>query len=167
MSTAAKEAGALAVTSAQFAEGDDIPVSAAHSAVGGGNRSPQLSWTEGPEGTKSYAITCWDPDAPTTVGFSHWIRFDIPATQRALEEGVGAGVGTDGFTDWGESAYGGMAPPAGDPAHHYRFTVYALDVESTGLDEHTTYAKFRFATKDHIVASGTLVGLYAVPGDGQ
>jgi hypothetical protein len=60
-----------------------------------------------------------------------------------------------------------MAPPAGDSPHHYQFTVYALDVDKTGLDDHTTYAKFRFTIKDHTLASGTLVGLYAVPADGQ
>jgi Raf kinase inhibitor-like YbhB/YbcL family protein len=159
----------LKVTSELFADGAPIPDSAAHGAVGGANKSPQLSWSEGPAGTRSYALTCWDPDAPTTVGFCHWVRFDIPADRRSLDQGAGAGdqPGRNGFTDWGESVYGGMAPPAGDPDHHYRFTVYALDVETTGLDEHTTYARFRFATKDHVVAQGTLVGLFAVPGDGQ
>jgi len=155
----------LVVTSEQFTEGAEIPLSAAYGGVGGANRSPQLSWTPGPEGTQSYALTCWDPDAPTTVGFSHWVRFDIPVGCTALPEGVAEGDGTDGFSDWGESAYGGMAPPAGDPPHHYQFTVYALDVPEIGLDDHTTYAKFRFVTKDHVLASGTLVGLYAIPGD--
>jgi Raf kinase inhibitor-like YbhB/YbcL family protein len=157
----------LTVTSDQFKDGDIIPDSAPHEAVGGANRNPELSWTEGPAGTKSYAITCWDPDAPTTVGFCHWIRFDIPAGRTSLDEGAGSGgdLGTDGFTDWGESTYGGMAPPAGDAPHRYQFTVYAI--EKTGLDDHTTYAKFRFATKDHVLAAGTLVGLYAVPGEGN
>jgi Raf kinase inhibitor-like YbhB/YbcL family protein len=157
--------GNLVVTSKQFSEGNEIPASAAYGAVGGDNRSPQLSWTKGPEGTKSYAVTCWDPHAPTTVGFSHWVRFDIPADVTTLDEAVADGPGSDGFSDWGESAYGGMAPPAGDAPHHYQFTVYALDVEKIGLDDHTTYAKFRFVTKDHILATGTLVGLYSVPGE--
>jgi Raf kinase inhibitor-like YbhB/YbcL family protein len=167
MTDTSQPKGALTVTSEQFKDGDVIPDSAAHTDVGGANRSPQLSWTEGAAGTKSYAITCWDPDAPTTVGFCHWVRFDIPAECTSLDEGAATTdqLGTDGFTDWGESAYGGMAPPAGDQAHHYQFTVYALDVEGTGLDDHTTYAKFRFATKDHVLASGALVGLYAVPGE--
>jgi Raf kinase inhibitor-like YbhB/YbcL family protein len=162
---AATKAETLEVTSETFTEGELIPSSAAYGAVGGDNRSPQLSWTAGPEGTKSYALTCWDPDAPTTVGFCHWVRFDIPADVTSLEEAAGAG--TDGFSDWGESAYGGMAPPAGDSPHHYQFTIYALDTEKIGLDDHTTYAKFRFVTKDHTLASGTLVGLFAVPGEGQ
>jgi len=160
-------AATLVVTSETFKEGELIPSSAAHPAVGGDNRSPQLSWTAGPEGTKSYAVSCWDPDAPTTVGFTHWVRFDIPATQTSLEEGAGSDAGAHGFSDWGESAYGGMAPPAGDSPHHYQFTVYALDEEKVGVDDRTTYAKFRFLIRDHILASGTLVGLYAVPGDGQ
>jgi Raf kinase inhibitor-like YbhB/YbcL family protein len=167
MATSGDPSNTLTVTSEQFSDGNDIPISAAYTSVGGDNKSPQLSWTEGPAGTKSYAITCWDPDAPTTVGFSHWLRFDIPVERTALDEGAGTGaqLGSDGFTDFGESAYGGMAPPAGDSAHHYYFIVYALDIETTGLDDHTTYAKFRFATKDHIVAQGQLVGLFAVAPD--
>lgn len=158
---------ALVVTSEQFTEGGTLPVSAAYPGVGGSNHSPQLSWTEGPEGTRSYALTCWDPDAPTTVGFCHWVRFDIPASARSLAQGAGTtdDPGANGFTDFGESKYGGMAPPAGDPPHHYEFTIYALDVETSGLNEHTTYAMFRFVTKDHMLASGTLVGRYAVQDD--
>jgi Raf kinase inhibitor-like YbhB/YbcL family protein len=157
----------LKVTSEQFQDGTAIPDSAAHGDVGGKNRSPQLAWSEGPLGTRSYAVTCWDPDAPTTVGFCHWIRFDIPPDCHVLEEGVGVegDNGSDGFTDWGESQYGAMAPPAGDKAHRYRFTVFALAVETTGLDATTSYAKFRFATKDQIVTQGTLEGHYAVPAD--
>jgi Raf kinase inhibitor-like YbhB/YbcL family protein len=167
MHMVAAKAGPLEVTSETFKEGELIPASAAHGAVGGFNRSPQLSWSSGPPGTKSYAITCWDPDAPTTVGFSHWVRFDISPDVTSLKAGAGAETASHGFSDWGESAYGGMAPPAGDSPHHYQFTVYALDEDDLGLDDHTTYAKFRFTVKDHILASGTLVGLYAVPGDDQ
>jgi Raf kinase inhibitor-like YbhB/YbcL family protein len=151
----------LKVTSKSFGADETMPDSAVYADLGGANRSPHLSWSEGPSGTKSYAVTCWDPDAPTTVGFCHWIRFDISPEVHNLDEADEA-VGTDGFTDWGESRYGGMAPPPGDPPHHYIFTVYALDVASTGLDEHTTYAKFRFATRDHVLSSGTLVGRYGV-----
>jgi Raf kinase inhibitor-like YbhB/YbcL family protein len=164
----------LKVTSEQFQDGSAIPDSAAHTAVGGKNRSPQLAWSEGPLGTRSYAVTCWDPDAPTTVGFCHWLRFDIPPDCHVLEEGVGSegeaetsDTGINGFTDWGASAYGGMAPSAGDKAHRYRFTIFALDVETTGLDATTTYAMFRFATKDRMVSHGTLVGHFAVPGEGS
>lgn len=157
-------ASEITVRSEQFGIGDDLPSSAAHPSVGGANRSPQLSWQGVPEGTKSIAVTCWDPDAPTTVGFSHWVRWGIPPSRTSLDEGAGTEEGewTDGFTDWGESAYGGMAPPAGDPPHHYQFTVYALDSDDLGLDERTTYAKFRFLTGGHVLAVGTLTGRYAV-----
>lgn len=159
-------ASEITVTSEQFGIADEIPLSAAHQSVGGKNRSPQLAWSGVPAEAKSLAVTCWDPDAPTTVGFCHWVRFDIPASVTSLEEGAGtqAGVGVDGFTDWGESRYGGMAPPAGDPPHHYQFTVYALATETTGLDERTTYARFRFATGGDVLAVGTLTGRFAVAG---
>jgi len=159
----------LTVTSEQFDEDGDLPKSAAHPSVGGQNRSPQLSVADVPTHARSIAITCWDPDAPTTVGFCHWVRFGIPPSIEALEEGAGTEKGswTDGFTDWGESSYGGMAPPAGDQAHHYQFSVYALDLDEAdlaraGLGAHTTYAMLRFAIRGHVLASATLTGRYAV-----
>ena len=124
-------------------------MSAVYTGAGGQNVSPDLSWDAPPAGTKSLAITCYDPDAPTTVGFSHWVLFNLPADLGSLPAGAGAAGKTPkgamlGFTDYGESAYGGMAPPPGDPAHRYQFTVYALDVPRLeGADERTTYAKFR------------------------
>jgi Raf kinase inhibitor-like YbhB/YbcL family protein len=153
---------ALTVRSTLFGEGETIPLAAAHSMVGGDNTSPHLSWDPGPAGTQSYAVTCYDPDAPTTVGFSHWVLFDIPPSVTELPPGA-AGEGTSGFSDWGESRYGGMAPPAGDEPHHYRFTVYALDVPSLGVDHTTTYAKFRFLIRGHVLAEGTLTGRFGLP----
>lgn len=151
----------ITVRSSQFEEGGEIPASAAHPSVGGENKSPQLSWEGVPPETKSIALSCWDPDAPTTVGFSHWVRVGISPTTSGLEEGE---PGTDGISDWGESSYGGMAPPQGDPPHHYRFTVYALDAghDELGLGERTTYAMLRFVIRGHVLASGTLTGIYAV-----
>jgi Raf kinase inhibitor-like YbhB/YbcL family protein len=151
----------LEITSQLFADGETIPTSAAHSMVGGENISPDLAWSQGPSGTKSYAVTCWDPDAPTTVGFSHWIVFDIPPSVGGLDAGA-TPPGVLGFTDWGESRWGGMAPPPGDDPHHYQFTVYALDTESLGVDETTTYAKFRFLIRGHVLASGTLTGRFGL-----
>lgn len=155
--------GSLEVQSSVFVDGETIPLSAAHSFVGGENVSPDLSWTEGPEGTKSYALTCYDPDAPTTVGFTHWVVFDIPASVHSLEAGA-TPPGVSGFTDWGESVYGGMAPPEGDEPHRYHFSVYALDLDSLGVDETTTYAKFRFLIRGHVLAMGTLTGRFGVKG---
>jgi len=151
----------LEVRSTLFAEEGTIPMSAAHSMVGGGNVSPDLSWSDGPEGTKSYGVTCHDPDAPTSVGFTHWVLFDLPPSTHGLGAETEA-AGITGFSDWGESAYGGMAPPAGDVPHHYLFSVYALDTESLGVDETTTYAKFRFLIRGHVLASGTLTGRFGI-----
>lgn len=154
----------IKVTSEQFDHDGELPASAAHPSTGGQNRSPQLAWEGLPEGTRSLAVTCHDPDAPTTVGFTHWVRFGIPATMRSLAAGAGteAGEWTDGISDWGDHGYGGMAPPAGDPPHHYHFTVYALDSETVGLDPDTTYAKFRFLVRGHVLGTGTITGLYRI-----
>ncbi len=158
----------LTVASTLFADGGTIPSSAAHSMAGGDNVSPDLSWSGAPDGTASLAVTCYDPDAPTTVGFVHWVLFNLDPATTSLEAGAGAqgkqpSGAVLGFTDWGESQYGGMAPPADDPAHHYQFTVWALD-QTLELDETTTYAKFTFMTRGHVLAKGTLTGLFAAGG---
>lgn len=157
-------AGVIAISSDQFGDDGPLPLRAAHPSVGGENRSPQLTWSGIPEGTVSLALTCWDPDAPTTVGFTHWVRTGMDPSLHALSEGSGTEKGpwVDGFTDWGESGWGGMAPPQGDEAHHYRFTVYALDIDGSGFDEHTTYAKFQFMIRGHVLAQGTITGRFAV-----
>jgi len=160
----------LKVSSQVLQEGKPIPMSAVYTGAGGQNVSPDLSWDAAPAGTKSLAISCHDPDAPTTVGFTHWVLFNLPAELRSLPAGAGAAGkspkgATVGFTDYGESAYGGMAPPPGDPPHRYQFTVWALDVPRLeGGDERTTYAKFRFLIRGHVLAQGTLTGLFGRKG---
>jgi len=160
----------LKLTSQVVQEGKPIPMSAVYSGAGGQNVSPDLSWDTPPAGTKSLAVTCYDPDAPTTVGFTHWVLFNLPPDLAALPAGAGAAGkapkgATLGFTDYGENGYGGMAPPPGDPPHRYQFTVYALDVPRLeGADERTTYAKFRFMIRGHVLAQGTLTGLFGRKG---
>ena len=158
----------LTVTSSVVRDGQTIPMSAVFDDFGctGNNQSPDLAWSGAPDGTKSFAVTMYDPDAPTTVGFVHWVLFDIPADVTSLDAGAGAdkhaGVrATHGFTDYGASRYGGPCPPPGDPAHHYHLTVWALDLDKLGVDETTTYAKFRFMIRGHVLASGELVATYA------
>jgi Raf kinase inhibitor-like YbhB/YbcL family protein len=154
----------LQVTSSLFQDGATIPSSAAHSFAGGKNVSPELAWTGVPSGTKSLAVTCYDPDAPTTVGFVHWVLFNLDPAATSLAAGAGAKGKNPkgsvlGFTDWGEGQYGGMAPPPG-PAHRYEFRVYALD-QKLELDGTTTYAKFRFMIRGHVLAEGVITGKFA------
>jgi Raf kinase inhibitor-like YbhB/YbcL family protein len=159
----------LKVHSQVVQEGKPIPTSAVYTGAGGQNVSPDLSWDAPPPGTQSLAITCYDPDAPTTVGFSHWVMFDLPPDLRSLPAGAGAPGKAPkgavlGFTDYGESAYGGMAPPPGDPPHRYHFTVWALDVPQLQSGPNTTYAKFRFLIRGHVLAQGVLTGLFGRKG---
>ena len=159
----------LKVRSQVVQEGKPIPLSAVYTGAGGQNVSPDVSWDPPPAGTKSIAITCHDPDAPTTVGFTHWVLFNLPPDLGRLPAGAGAAGKAPkgsvlGFTDYGESAYGGMAPPPGDPPHRYHFTVYALDVPKLDAGANTTYAKFRFMIRGHVLAQGTLTGLFGRKG---
>ena len=102
----------------------------------GKNQSPALKWTPGPTGTKSYAITVYDPDAPTGSGWWHWVVYNIPATVTELAPGAGDASGKllppevlQGRTDYGTHAFGGACPPKGDKPHRYIFTVYSLKIE--------------------------------------
>jgi Raf kinase inhibitor-like YbhB/YbcL family protein len=128
----------MTVTSSAFTNGGTLPASAPGPAANGCSTSgtttsPALSWTPGPSGTQTYMITMFDPDAPTGVGFVHWVIFDIPATVTSIPAGYGTPGsatlgGIDGWNDQGYSGYTGPCPPAGDGAHHYWITVSALNV---------------------------------------
>lgn len=125
----------------------------------GGNQSPALSWTAGPEGTLSYAIVMHDPDAPTGVGFFHWIAADLPPSTTSLAQGASSAEGAmpagtvQGYTDFGGNGYGGPCPPPG-PTHRYEISVYALDVASLGISAGATGALTRFMLNGHSLAIG-------------
>lgn len=152
----------LVVRSAEFAEGAAIPAVNSFSGFGctGQNTSPSLSWTGAPETARSFAIIAHDPDAPTGVGFFHWLVFDVPAATHELAAGAALPSGAiAGRTDFGSTAYGGPCPPPGSP-HRYVFTVYALDVPSLGLTEPPSGALLRFMLAQHTVAYGRLTGTF-------
>jgi Raf kinase inhibitor-like YbhB/YbcL family protein len=155
----------MKVTSTSFAEGTTIGAEYVFNGCGGKNQSPQLSWGGAPDGTKSFAITCFDPDAPTGSGYWHWLVCDIPPSVTSLDVGAGTDKspagGKSAATDYGISSYGGPCPPKGDAPHRYIFTVYALDVPSlTHVSDKTHGASFIFMMRGHVLASGKLTGTF-------
>ncbi|NBH02220.1 YbhB/YbcL family Raf kinase inhibitor-like protein [Amycolatopsis sp. SID8362] len=158
------EAAAFSVTSTTVADGAAWPRAQFSSGVPGGeDRSPQLSWRGAPEGTKSYAVTVYDPDAPTGSGFWHWAVADIPATVAELPEGAGDDTGSglpEGAFQLPNDAraprYLGAAPPAGHGPHRYFVVVHALDVDTIGVPADTTPAVLGFTMAGHILSRAVL-----------
>ena len=150
------EAPSFTVTSSDVTDGSPIELTFAHDSAGGQNVSPQLSWSGAPEGTKSYTITCFDPDAPTGSGFWHWVLFNVPATTTELARGAAAPAGAgEARNDFGESGYGGAAPPPGDRPHRYVFAVHALGA-ALDVDASAAPAYVGFNATFNVLARATL-----------
>ena len=159
----------LTVTSADCADGKPFPQPCLADIMGmtGDNMSPQLRWADAPDETQSFAVTCFDPDAPTGSGFWHWVVFDIPASVNELPRGAGSGS-MDGLpdgakharNDTGAPGYLGPAPPPGHGDHRYVFAVHALSVPTLGLDDSATPAYVGFNLTFNTVARGTLVPVF-------
>ena len=159
----------LVLTSESFNDGDylanDHILSEAYGfGCAGGNLSPQLSWSGAPEGTKSFALTCFDPDAPTGSGFWHWVVVNIPADLTSLALGAGSGGSMpDGAlqtrTDFGAPGYGGPCPPEGDHPHRYLFTLHAVGVEALPVEADTSAAVVGFMLNFNTLAKAALMGL--------
>jgi Raf kinase inhibitor-like YbhB/YbcL family protein len=144
----------ITVSSAAFKQNSMIP---SQYTCDGVNISPQIAWTPGPEGTKSYALICDDPDAPMKT-WVHWLIYNIPPTVLSIPENDrGIKDALYGTTDFRRTGYGGPCPPSG--THHYHFKLYALD-SMLPLKSGATKPEIETAMKGHILASGDLVGLY-------
>ena len=146
------------VLHADFAAGTVLSKTNVYTGCGGKNVSPALRWSNAPASTRSYVLTVFDPDAPNG-GFWHWIAYDVPSTAQALLANAGARAtppmkfATNGF---GHERYDGPCPPPG-PAHHYVFTLYALDVPHAPLANGDAVAS---TLEGHIVAQATLAARY-------
>lgn len=133
----------------------------------GNNQSPQLSWKNVPDGTKSFAITMYDPDAPTGSGFWHWLVFDIPATSSELVTNAGnielnlAPKGAiQSKTDYGINGFGGPCPPEGHGLHQYIITVYALKTDKLGLDANINPAIVGFNLWNNTISKASIIVYY-------
>ena len=134
----------------------------------GGNVSPALQWQDAPRDAKSFAVTLYDPDAPTGSGWWHWVIFNIPAHISGLEKNAGsleadrAPAGSiQGRTDFGKPGYGGPCPPAGDKRHRYQFTVYALKTDKLPLDENAPAAMVGYYLDQNLIQKTVLTGYYS------
>jgi hypothetical protein len=129
----------------------------------GAHQSPELRWPEPPAGTKSFALVVDDPDAPSGT-FYHWGVFNIPATQREIARGAGNGGSNTNFVQavnsFGNSGYGGPCPPKGHGPHHYRFKLYALDVDKLTLPSDAKIPEVEQQARQHKVAMAQIMGTY-------
>lgn len=155
-------AGALELKSPDVTPGGSLSLAQVNSRCGGDNRSPALAWSGAPAGTKSFALTLFDPDARSGRGFWHWLVVDIPASAAGLPEGAGSGSGMpagagQGANDFGSAGYGGACPPPGSGAHHYEFTLYALGTPSVPEARDGALSSY---LKSHALATATLTGTY-------
>ena len=165
----ASSAQALSLTSPDIKPGARITDEQVFNSFGcaGKNISPALNWSGAPKGTKSFALTVYDPDAPTGSGFWHWVVFNIPADAASLPKGAGdpksdaapKGV-VQSRTDYGSLGYGGPCPPKGDKPHHYNFTIFAVDIDKLDADENASAAVVGFNLHYHTLAKATLTGVW-------
>jgi len=162
---------AFAVGSNSFKDGDYLAKTHILSedfgfGCAGGNISPHLKWSGAAAGTKSFAVTCYDPDAPTGSGFWHWLVVNIPANVSELALGAGSAGGKlpagslQTRTDYGTAGYGGPCPPEGDHPHRYLFTVFAVGVERLPVTADTSAAVVGFNLHFNTLAQAMIMGLF-------
>jgi Raf kinase inhibitor-like YbhB/YbcL family protein len=142
----------LTLTSPAFVDGDTIPM---QFTCDGDNMPPPLNWSPGPGGTRSFALTMEDRDAPGGE-FVHWVLYDIPAEETGWP---GDGSGKTMRNSFGDSGYGGPCPPAGDSPHRYVFSIHAVDVRHLELGGESVL-DLRAGLAAHSIARGQLIGRY-------
>ena len=154
------------LTSTDVAEGKTLSSAQILNGFGctGGNKSPQLSWSAPPAGTKSFVLTVYDPDAPTGSGWWHWVVFNIPASARSLDTDASA-HGTlptgavESRTDFGKPGYGGACPPPGK-AHRYIFRLTALSTDKLDLDANASPALVGFSINASRLGETSIKAVY-------
>ena len=151
---------ALSLTSPAFDQGATIPK---EYSCEGRDRSPPLTWSGAPEGTRSFALVCDDPDAPGGT-FHHWAVWDIPAAWSQLDEGHGPESLSDGLkqaeNDFGKPGYGGPCPPEGHGTHHYHFRLMALSEESLPVAPGASCVEVQEAARPYVLETRELIGVY-------
>ncbi len=157
------------LTSPAIEQGTTLPNTYVFHGFGcsGENKSPELNWTAGPSGTKSYAITVYDPDAPTGSGWWHWLVYNLPADthQLAFDAGQTGGAllpkgAAHGRSDFGTYGFGGACPPQGDKPHQYVFTVYALRVDKIDPPADATSALIGYMINANKLESASFTAYY-------
>ena len=153
----------MEITSGGIPANSEIDLRFAEPGVGGTNISPALVWSGAPEGTRSYAITCFDPDAPTGSGWWHWVVTDIPVEVTSLAEGAELPEGSRSWVnDYGYAGWGGPWPPPG-PAHHYVFTVFAVGVDRLDVPDQATSAVARLTLSFSVLGTSTFTAVFRNP----
>jgi Raf kinase inhibitor-like YbhB/YbcL family protein len=165
----AAKAGKFTLTSADLKAGGTLDKKFVFKGMGceGDNLSPALAWANAPEGTKSFVVTDYDPDAPTGSGWWHWVVYNIPASATSLAEGAGTADGkglpagsAQGRTDFGAPGFGGACPTAGDKPHRYIFTVYALKTDKLEIPADGTAALVGFMVNANKLGAATFSARY-------
>lgn len=150
------------VQSSDIRNGSPMPAKQEFNSFGcsGANLSPHLQWQNPPAGTKSFAITVYDPDAPTGSGWWHWNVVNIPAATLSVASGAVPAGALETRTDYGQPGFGGACPPAGDTPHRYVHTIWALDIEQLPVDANSSGALVGFMLNQHKLGKAQLTATY-------